>query len=466
MKKSYKILIAVIIILILILSLLIYYYLENHNKFINRRDNFKLEEIKEQSSELSSINIKSNIEVTDDQVIIYENLISDEVDVSVVKTSDGGKLNIEETTIEKLGDTTNTQSSEFYGLNSAAIATSNSTLEINNTTINTDAVGANAVFSTGNNSKIILNNVIINTLKDSSRGLDATYTGTIVANKVRINTNGLHCAAVATDRGEGNITITDSILNTSGAGSPCIYSTGNINIDYSYGTALASAIAVIEGKNSINIKNSNFVANGYGRDENGIDNCGIMIYQSMSGDAAEGVGTFSVSNSNLSILEKSSVYKIAPMFFSTNTDAIINIENTKLSFGSNILLKVTGNSGEWGKQGENGSNVEFNANNQELRGDIILDEISQVDISISNNSKLTSSINKDNIGKYIKIKLDKTSILSLTSDSYISCIEDELADFSNIYSNGYNIYYNSEECKNIDRKTIELNGGGKLIPLD
>lgn len=45
----------------------------------------------------------------------------------------------------------------------------------------------------------------INTTKNSSRGLDATYNGTIIAKDVNITTNGTHCAALANDRGEGTV---------------------------------------------------------------------------------------------------------------------------------------------------------------------------------------------------------------------------------------------------------------------
>lgn len=58
---------------------------------------------------------------------------------------------------------------------------------------------------------------------------------------------------------------------------------------------------VIEGKNSITLNNTKLTSYGIGRVDDGIDNCGVMIYQSMSGDANEGAGAFSATNSSLSI---------------------------------------------------------------------------------------------------------------------------------------------------------------------
>ena len=58
-----------------------------------------------------------------------------------------------------------------------------------------------------NETKAVIKNVKITTYQDKSRGLDATFGGIIEAENVEINTNGNSCAAIATDRGEGNITV-------------------------------------------------------------------------------------------------------------------------------------------------------------------------------------------------------------------------------------------------------------------
>ena len=82
-----------------------------------------------------------------------------------------------------------------------------------------------------------------------------------------------------------------------------------------------------------------FSGSGKGN-RNEADNCGIMIYQSMSGDAGEGTGTFTSKNSTLEITSDSSYYTSAPFFFVTNTKAIINLEQNTLKYGSGVLLKV------------------------------------------------------------------------------------------------------------------------------
>ena len=384
-------------------------------------------------------------------------------DESAILVNNGSELKASGLTIKKSGDTSNTENSEFYGINSGILVEKNSSALIKNSVIKTTANGANAIFSTGEKSEITVKNTKISTTGDSSRGLDATYGGTINAEEVTINTQGQHCAAVATDRGEGTITATSSTLNTNGKGSPCVYSTGNITVSKSTGLATNSSCAVIEGKNSITLNNSKLTSYGLGRTDDGIDNCGVMIYQSMSGDADTGTGTFTSKNSTLSISKKSSAYKTSPMFFITNTNAVINLINTTLNYGSNKLLIVSGNSGEWGTSGSNGGTVTLNANKQTLTGDITVDNISTATLKLKS-STLTGTINSANSAKAVNVSLDGSSTWNVTGDSYVTKLTLKNNDTSLIKDNGHTIYYDASANSWLNGKTITLSNGGKLTP--
>ena len=378
---------------------------------------------------------------------LNESYTSTKSDESVILVNRDGNAKIKNATVNKeSGDTTNTENSDFYGVNSAVLVKSNGEATIKKSTIKTSAKGANAVFATGSNAKDYISNTKIETTgSSSSRGLDATYGGYIEADKVEITTQGGSCAALATDRGEGTIIANNSTLETNGSGSPIIYSTGNISIDNTKGIANGSQMVVIEGKNTATITNSSLEASGKGN-RGETDQAGIMIYQSMSGDAGEGTGTLNVSNSSLNIQEKSTYYKTAPMFFITNTTGIINIENTKLNYGSNILLSIKATS-EWGNSGNNGGNVTLNSKNQSLKGNIEVDNLSTLNLNLQENSNYTGTINKDNTAKEINIKLDKNSTITLTEDSYITSLENEDDTYSNINFNGYTLYINGIAVK-------------------
>ena len=364
--------------------------------------------IKNNNKDIKEITANNTVEATASKEVdgkeetlsdTYEATASDE---SAIIVKNGGKATINKATInKKSGDSSNTESSEFYGVNSGVLVTKKSSATIKNSKISTKAKGSNAVFSTGEDSKIYISDSTISTTGSSSaRGLDATYGGYIEADNVDITTEGNSCASLATDRGEGTVIANNSNLETNGSGSPLIYSTGDISIDNTKGTANGSQLVVIEGKNKATITNSDIEASGTGN-RGDVDQAGVMIYQSMSGDANEGTGTLEVKNSTLSIQENSEVYKTAPMFFITNTDAIINLENTKLNFGSNLLVSIKGTD-EWGTSGKNGGNLTLNATKQTLSGNIEVDNISTLTLNL-NSSTYKGSINTDNTAKILHL---------------------------------------------------------------
>ena len=289
-----------------------------------------------------------------------------------------------------------------------------------------------------------IQNVEITTYSDKSRGLDATYNGIINAKNVIINTNGQSCAALATDRGEGEVHVTNSVLNTgvskeSGRGSPIIYSTGNITLADSTGTAYVSQIACIEGKNSIELSNCDLsAAAGGNREDNGeyVDLGGVFIYQSMSGDADVGTSTFTAKNSVLSIEEDSDYYKVAPMFHITNTKAIINLEKTELNYGSGTLLDVSGQN-QWGTEGSNGGELTFNAKDENLDGNIIVDSISSLNMTLSSTSYIGAINPSDDFGQ-TDVVIESGSDWTLDGDSHISSLENN----GEINYNGHTLYVN------------------------
>lgn len=372
-----------------------------------------------------------------------------ETDQSAIVVNGSGSMEINKATVTKTnGTVSNEENSNFYGLNAALLTKTGSKLKVANTNITTSVDGANAIFATGTGAKVTVENVEIVTTADSSRGLDATYDGTIIGKDIKITTNGAHCAALATDRGEGTVTVTRGVLKTAGEGSPSIYSTGKITGTDITSTATGSEAAVIEGKNSITLTNSNLT--GYLKH-------GVMIYQSTSGDAAEGEGNFTMTGGSLTA-------KTGPLFYSTNTIANINLEDVKLT-GNGTLLKASADN--WGKSGFNGANVTVNAKNQLLNGTIEVDNISSITMNLQRKSKLISTIDANHTSKMIKLKLSSDSTWTVTGNSYLTVITDEDSNLSNIEDNGFTIYYDKSNLENswLNGKTITLKDGGKLTPI-
>lgn len=287
----------------------------------------------------------------------YESVLDDEAVFLVIN---GGSLKIDGDVAIRKSGTADFQgrgdSYSFYGLNSAVVVVGEgSSASLKGVKITTDVSGANAVVAT-NGGEVVIEGATIETSADNSRGLHATYGGSINADGVSIATQGGSSASLATDRGAGTLVADNMELTTAGAGSPLIYSTGSIKVLNSKGTSTGAQIAVVEGKNSIELSGCDFSANGIGN-RGSVDNAGVMIYQSMSGDASVGKGTFTVTDSTLAVLSSSSVYNEVPFFFVTNTEAAIDLTSTAISFSPfEKFILATGTS-EWGRSGSNGGKV-------------------------------------------------------------------------------------------------------------
>ncbi|MBR4447400.1 hypothetical protein [Methanobrevibacter sp.] len=412
------------------------------------------------------------------------NYHTDDADVNAILIKNNGALKLADSFVNKTGDTsTSGDDADFYGVNSAILVNTNGSLEISDVEINTNSKGSNGIFVTnaeasstdggqssqgsgeggqppeaqgsgeggqppeapdgggapdGNGgsqpgettvegtTEATIKNVKITTHCDKSRGLDATYNGIINAENVIINTDGQSCAALATDRGEGQVHVKNSEINTgvskdSGRGSPLIYSTGNITCENTQGTSYVSQIACIEGKNSIELTNCDLTGYAQGNRQDGdnyVDLGGIFIYQSMSGDADVGTSTFTAKNSNLEIAKESSVYDTAPMFHITNTACIINLENTGVSFGSGTFLESSGQN-QWGNEGSNGGVCELNTENEDIEGNVIVDSISSLDWNMKNTA-FDGAINSTG---NTTVNVGEGSIWTLTGDSSVSSLE-------------------------------------------
>lgn len=371
---------------------------------------------------------------------------------SVIGAINNAQLTLSRVIIKKSGDTSNQNASAFNGVNAALLATSGSTVTADNCTINTEAEGANGVFATGKNTTVTLHTVNINTTKNSSRGLDATYGGTVVAHEATITTHGAHCAALATDRGGGTVAVNRGSATTHGEGSPVLYSTGDITTRNMDGYSETSEIGVIEGKNGIKIEGGTFSSDGKN---------GFMLYQSTSGDAAEGTAVLTAKDATFKHFGEGS------FFYVTNTDAEATLTNCTITEKNNVLATVAGNNAErgWGKRGSNGATFRLTIEEMEAEGDVNCDAISSVAFSITEGSKYVGTVNGNRTGT-VSVSLDNTSKWTLTGDSYVSVIKDNDRNYNNIKSNGHDVYYDqtADGNRSLKGKTIQLKNGGKLRP--
>ena len=369
---------------------------------------------------------------------------------SVIKITDSGVYTLTNSNVSSTGNTSSMDETSFYGLNAAILAASGSKITLSDIKITTTGSGANGVFATGTNSTINLANVTISCSNTGAHGVDATIGGILNLNNVNITTKGDGAsAAIATDRGGGTINVNGGNVTTYGTKSPPLYSTGEITVTGATMQAKNSEAVVIEGKNSVALTDTTI---------SGAKNWGVMIYQSMSGDASIGTGNFSMNGGTLTS-------ENGPLFYSNNTRAVINLKNAKLVNPSGILIKAS--AGDWGNAGSNGADVTFTAESENMSGSIICDSISTVNLIFKNATTLKGAINTEHTSKSAALTLDDTSTWEVSGKSYMTSLTDTNNALTNIHSNGYNIYYDAANIVNnwLKGQTYDLTGSGKLTPV-
>lgn len=340
-------------------------------------------------------------------------------------------------TITKTGSSSNTENGDFYGMNAAFLAENGANITITGGEVTTDAVNGNGIFSYGSGTVVNVSGTKIRTSQRNSGGIQTTGGGVMNAENLDIETSGNSSAAIRSDRGGGTVTVNGGTYTTNGTGSPAIYSTADITVSDAALTANNSEGVVVEGKNSVKLENctvSGKMQGTYNDDSENI-HC-IMIYQSMSGDADVGEAYFEANGGEITSLA-------GDMFYVTNTSCEIKLSNVKFNMADGVFLRAVGNTSSrgWGKQGENGADVKMSLESQSVSGDIVVDDISTLDLTLSS-SDITGAINSDNSGGSIALTLDENSSITLTGDSYVTEFN---GDISQINSVNFHFYVNGEK---------------------
>lgn len=360
-------------------------------------------------------------------------------DENAVRVQAGATVSLTDATVNKTGDSSSSDNSDFYGMNAGVLVRDGGVLTLTGGSISTDAAGGNGVFVYNTPSSATISDATIRTAKDNSGGIEVAGGGQITASDLDIVTQGNSSAALRSDRGGGTMNVSGGTYVTNGTGSPAVYSTAAIDVSGATLTANNSEAVVIEGANSVSLTNCSVtgdMAGTYGPDS-GENIHSVMIYQSMSGDASQGGGTFSITGGSLTGIN-------GDLFYVTNTTAAINLQGVELANGDGNLLTVAGNDGSrgWGSLGDNGGTATLTAEQQTLSGAIVVDAISSLDMSLSTGSTFTGTINSTGQAGTVKVTLSADSQWVLTADANISAFSGSTAG---IVAQGYHLYVNGQQ---------------------
>ena len=386
--------------------------------------------------------------------------IENTVDGEHVIQADGTEENYSHINVKKSGDSQQGDEADFYGENSAVFATNGATLNLSDILLETNGTHANGIFSYGEGTTVNVSDSVIETSGNCSGGLMTTGGGTMNASNLSIHTTGNSSAAIRSDRGGGTVTVNGGKYTTDGIGSPVIYSTADITVSDATMESTASQGAVVEGKNSVTLNNVDLTANNNMKNSDKSDYYqAVMIYQSMSGDASEGQGSFTMNGGTLT-------NQNGDIFFINNTTAQIELNDASITNNDSNGVFLRAAAAGWGNEGSNGGQVELTASSQDINGNLMVDAVSNLNLSLKNESTLTGAINPDGQEGGVYVELDENSTWTLTEDSYITgltCDEDA------IQLNGHKLYINGTEYTEntastgdaIDLTTVTGSGQGQ-----
>ena len=362
-------------------------------------------------------------EYSSDETVSDTSLESTGTDENAALISNGAEVTFSNDAISRTSsDSQGGDNSSFYGVGAAVLAT-DGTAYVKGSTVTTDSKGGAGLFAYGDGT-VYVADTDITTQQDTSGGIHAAGGGKLYAWDLNVETNGESSAAIRSDRGGGTMVVDGGTYTSNGVGSPAVYCTADIAVNNAELTANGSEAVCIEGLNSLRLYNSNLTGNMSDDDQNDTT-WTVILYQSMSGDSEVGNSTFQMDGGTITS-------KNGGLFYTTNTECTITLKDVDITYNDDneFFLQCTGNNNQrgWGQSGANGSDCNFTADSQDMKGNVIWDSISDLDFYMINGSTLEGAFVNDesNAGNggdgYCNVVIDKDSTWTVTGDSTITSL--------------------------------------------
>ena len=362
-------------------------------------------------------------EYSSDETVSDTTLESTGTDENAALVSNGAEVTFSNDAISRTSsDSQGGDNSSFYGVGAAVLAT-DGTAYVKDSTVTTDSKGGAGLFAYGDGT-VYAADTDITTQQDTSGGIHAAGGGKLYAWDLNVETNGESSAAIRSDRGGGTMVVDGGTYTSNGVGSPVVYCTADIAVNNAELTANGSEAVCIEGLNSLRLYNSNLTGNMSDDDQNDTT-WTVILYQSMSGDSEVGNSIFQMDGGTITS-------KNGGLFYTTNTECTIALKDVDITYNddSEFFLQCTGNNNQrgWGQSGANGSDCNFTADSQDMKGNVIWDSISDLDFYMTNGSTLEGAFVNDesnggNSGDgYCNVVIDKDSTWTVTGDSTITSL--------------------------------------------
>ncbi len=360
---------------------------------------------------------------------------------------------------------------------SNVIIVNNGDLNIKNSTVNKEGNGADSVDISYNNTAIVINEkskltsdkLVVNTKGEFSHGIFFKNNSDSTINDTKITTNAKYSTGIINDG--GNLVVENSNIETLEHDSSGIYvingetkiNDSNITTNAVDSPLLKVASKVIVNNTTLKANNSEGIIGIPGADItlnkvnleskniNALSSRFKNIYLYNPSDF-EGNITFTATNSKINTI-------MGNTFNISNANVTINLENNEISNTNGIFLEAYED-----PYIESKNNIKVNLIKQTIKGNIVLDKISKLDINLDN-SEYIGAINPNNAAKEVNITLTKDSKMTLTGNVYVNSVTNGDYDNTNINLNGYKLYINGEELSKDNIKHLNENHDKMYIVL-
>lgn len=367
-------------------------------------------------------------------------------DESVILVEDNGVAYLTDVAIIKTGDASDDTLPSGTDLNAAVGVQYDGTIYMRDCSITTDGLAANALHLYEDGSYAYLYNLEVHSTGNFAHGVYAAG-GYIYGENLTIHTYNKSGSAIATDSGSGTIYIKNASAYTYGALSALVYSTGNITVENLSGSTAESSGCVIDGGNSWTLVNPDISAAP----------TALGVFESRgTGDRQSSAATCSVTSGSVS-----ETRGVAGLIWCSNADCDVYLNDVDISIASGILANSTVS--DWGTTGDNEGVLSAYLTDLDVTGDVYVDDTSSAAIYLYSTT-WSGAINKGDTDGNATVYIDSSSTWTVTSNSYVTVISCEDSECSNVYSDGYTVYYASGSNSWLGGKTISLSGGGSLTP--
>lgn len=357
---------------------------------------------------------------------------SEQADENAIRVENKAQVSIDGAQVQKrTGDASSLENTMTLGLNAALLVHAGAQLDLLNGDFLSSPLGAGGAFVYGGS--LHLQNSTIRATGASSYSLGVGAGGTATSQEANLSTAGDMSPAIFVSSG-GSVSVTGGMVTTGSQQSPVVSVAGNATVSGATLRANSSEAIAVNG-GSISLTDS--AVSGRMSDlvlaDVLISPYCVALYNDPKAGSSQ--STFSMTRGALTAVA-------GDVFYVTNTNAVINLENVALTPAEGkALLRVSGNDGTrgWGEAGNNGADCTLTATDQTLSGDIVVDEHSSVTLVLRGDSSYTGTVNTANTARAATVTLEVGASWTLTGNAYLTAFSGRV---SSIITNGFAVYVN------------------------